>query len=303
MNFPNHLQKGDSIAIIACARKISLEELNPTVLELKSWGLNVVFSPNLFEVENQFAGTDKSRAEDLQWAINEPNLKAVIVARGGYGTSRIIDSVDFSMLEKYPKWFIGFSDITVLLSHLFLNNFASIHGPVALLLAKEGQEENARLLKSLLLKGKYPTITSEPHKLNKFGIASGQIIGGNLSILHSIIATDSDLDYNDKILFIEDLDEYFYHIDRIMVHLERTGKFKKLAGLIVGHMSDMKDNTIPFGYDAYEIIHQHTSNYFFPISFGMPVGHQNTNFPIVVGAQYSMKVDAKGGVLEHSLEA
>ena len=294
MNFPLQLQKGDVIAIIATARKVSKEELNSAVQLLETWGLVVEFAPNWFAEENQFAGSDELRAQDLQWAVNHPTIKAVIVARGGYGTSRIIDAVDFSALQKYPKWFIGFSDVTVLLSHLYNQHQASIHGPVAMLLAKEAHEENAKRLKDLLFTANCEAIVAQNHLLNRNGKVQGELIGGNLTIIHTLLSTDSDMDFKGKLLFIEDLDEYLYHIDRMLVHLDRAGKLKDLAGLIVGHMSDMNDNAIPFGMTAEQIIAKQVSAYSFPVAFGIPIGHEATNYPVIVGATYEFEVTNEG---------
>lgn len=284
------LEEGDKIAIIATARKVSHEEVEPCVSLLESWRLKVVFSPNLFSTDNQFAGTDEERASDLQWAVNHPELKAVIVARGGYGTSRIIDQIDFSGFKQNPKWFIGFSDVTVLLNSLVNQNIPSIHGPVGLLLPKKEGKESANRLKQFLFNNQSETISSLSQPLNKQGEAQGEVIGGNLSILHTILNTKSDVETNGRILFIEDLDEYLYHIDRMMVHLDRAGKLSNLAGLVVGHMSDMNDNTIPFGKTAYEIIHEHCSKYNYPIAFGMPIGHESDNYPVIMGEKYHLVV-------------
>jgi muramoyltetrapeptide carboxypeptidase len=297
MNFPQQLQKGDKIAIIATARKVSKEELNSAVQLLESWGLVVEFAPNLFAEENQFAGSDELRAQDLQWAVNHPTIKAVIVARGGYGTSRMIDVVDFSGLQSYPKWFIGFSDVTVLLSHLYNQHQASIHGPVAMLLAKEAHEENAKRLKDLLFTASCNAIVTKNHVLNRNGKAQGELIGGNLTIIHTLLATNSDIDFKGKLLFIEDLDEYLYHIDRMLVHLDRAGKLKNLAGLVVGHMSDMNDNAIPFGMTAEQIIAKQVSDFTFPVAFGVPIGHEVTNYPVIVGANYEFEVTNEGSIL------
>lgn len=295
---PNGLNIGDKVGIIATARKVSTEELTPCLELLNSWGLEVVFAPNLFEIKNQFAGEDAQRSEDLQWAIDHKELKAVLVARGGYGTSRMIDAIDFSALMSYPKWFIGFSDVTVLLSQLCNHGVQSIHGPIALLLAKEGHEESALRLNKMLLDNEREDIKAVPHFLNKEGVGKGQLIGGNLSILHTIISTSSDMDYGGKILFIEDLDEYLYHIDRMMVHLKRTGKLKELAGLVVGHMSDMNDNAIPFGKTAYQIIKEHTEEYTFPIGFNFPIGHETQNHPVIVGGNYELEVSGEQSTLK-----
>lgn len=298
MQKPSNLKHGDKIGIIATARKVSEQELIPCVELLRSWGLEVVYSPHLFCEDHQFAGTDTERLSDLQWSVDHLELKAVMVARGGYGTSRIIDSVDFLSLEKCAKWFIGFSDITVLLNQLFKVGIASIHGPMALLLPKPDGIESADRLRKMLFTGQSSPIQAPPHTLNKTGEARGQLIGGNLSILHTLLATKSDVDWSGNILFLEDLDEYLYHLDRMMVHLERAAKLKNLAGLVVGHMSDMNDNAIPFGKTAEEIIYQYCSKYDYPIAFGMPIGHQADNYPVAVGEEYGLKVDKMGARLE-----
>jgi len=291
MLIPQKLNQGDKIGIISTARKISKHELSKAITTLESWGLEVVFAPNLFQESNQFAGTDEQRTGDLQWAINHPDLKAVICGRGGYGTARIIDLVNFDSLKKHPKWFIGFSDVTVLLSQLFNEGSVSIHGPVALLLGQENRTESDERLKDLLLEKIAEPITTSFHSYNKIGQAKGQLIGGNLSMIHTILGTNSDVNWQDKILFIEDLDEYLYHIDRMMNHLDRTGKLSQLKGLVIGHMSDMNDNTIPFGSSAYEIIRDTVKKYNFPVAFGIPIGHETTNFPVVFGGEYELNVN------------
>lgn len=288
---PQYLKSGDKIGIIATARKVSLAELETCIKVFKTWGLEVVLAPNLFLSNNQFAGEDSQRATDLQWAIDHKELKAVIVARGGYGTSRIIDNIDFSNITS--KWFIGFSDVTVLLSQLYQNGLQSVHGPIALHVGKDGYELSDVKLKSILFNLSQNELNTLPHKLNKLGNAKGDLIGGNLSILHTILGTASDINYDGKILFLEDLDEYLYHIDRMIVHLDRAGKFKNLAGLVVGYMSDMNDNKIPFGKTAYEIIFEHLSKYDFPVVFGMPIGHEPQNDSVIIGGNYSLNVTEK----------
>ena len=295
---PKKLDAKDKIGIIATARKVSRDDLRPCVDLLKSWGFQVVFAPNLFIEYNQFAGTDIQRTDDLQWAIDHPELKAVIVARGGYGTSRIIDMVDFSVLKSYPKWFIGFSDVTVLLNQLFNEGFQSLHAPIALLLSKQGHEKSAGFVKDLLCEDITYDFNAPFHMLNTVGTVSGEVIGGNLSILHTILGTPSDVDYDGKILFIEDLDEYLYHIDRMMVHLDRAGKLGGLAGIVIGHMSDMNDNAIPFGRSAYEIIYDYCGKYGYPMGFNFSIGHEAANHPVIVGATYVLDVKCTGSILK-----
>ncbi len=291
-----YLEKGDKVMILSTARKVAFPELLPAIEILKSWGLEVAFAQRLFHEENQFAGTDKERTADLQQAINDPEIKAIICARGGYGTARIIDRVDFTPLIKNSKWLCGFSDVTVTHNHLHSRGLCSIHSTMPLLFAKAERETLESLRKALF--GEELNYTCNTHEFNRPGLANGQIVGGNLSLLVSMIGTPSDIDTRGKILFIEDLDEYLYHIDRMMLQLKRSGKLENLAGLIVGDMSDMKDNTIPFGKTAYEIIRDTVAEYQYPVCFHFPVGHENHNVAMVCGGDAELSV----GVEETSLK-
>jgi len=221
----------------------------------------------------------------------------VSVVRGGYGTSRIIDKIDFERLTVYPKWFIGFSDVTVLLSQLYNEKVSSIHGPVGLLLNQKNGAESKEKLFQMLTENTHEPIRAKENKLNNLGTCSGELIGGNLTILHTLLNTKSDIDYTGKILFIEDLDEYLYHIDRMMVHLERSGKLAQLAGLVIGHMSDMNDNKVPFGQSAYEIIYNHCKKYSYPVGFGFPIGHEPQNSPVFIGKKYNLAVESTHSTL------
>lgn len=289
MIIPSTLKSGDTVALLAPARKVSLDELQPVLTLLDSWGLHVIFPPNLFEVYHQFAGTDEQRADDLQWVIRHPDIKAVFCVRGGYGVSRILGLVDFTPLVENPKWFVGFSDITVLHAKLNQLRIQSIHGPVALLLLQEGGEEALLKLKEILF-GASVSYKSNLHPLQQNGYAKGELIGGNLSLLAHLSGTKINYEYTNKILFIEDLDEYLYHIDRMMVQLENNGVFQKIKGLIVGGLSDMKDNTIPFGLNAEEIVNHHVSDYPIPIIFDFPAGHVANNQPLIFGKIVEMHV-------------
>lgn len=287
---PDNLRKDDIIGITATARSVKPEEIAPAVNILESWGLKVVLSEYLYEVQGQFAGEDKVRKRALQSMIDDPNIKAIACARGGYGTTRIIDDLDFTPLLQEPKWLIGFSDITVLLFQLYQVGIESIHGVMPGLFHKPGMEESIESLRKVLF-GEPIKITAHHHALNKVGTASGPVIGGNLSIINNIIGTASDIDTTGAIMFIEDLDEYLYHIDRMMVHLKRAGKLQSLKGLVVGGMSDMNDNPTPFGKNAYEIIQEHVSSYDYPVCFGMPVGHDPRNLSIPFGRNGTLNVD------------
>jgi muramoyltetrapeptide carboxypeptidase len=292
MQTPPPLKPGDKIAFISTARKISPEELITAVDYFYKWGFEVVYGKNLLKEENQFAGSDKERAEDLQWALDDVNIKAVICARGGYGTVRIIDRIDFSRFASKPKWIIGYSDITVLHEHIHTNfGIESLHATMPVNFPTDGNENEAliSLKKAILSEKLHYKIPSYP--LNRSGIASGILVGGNLSILYSLIGSPSDMNTDGKILFIEDLDEYLYHIDRMMMNLKRNGKLAKLAGLIVGGMSEMKDNTVPYGKTAEEIIADAVTEYHYPVCFQFPCGHQQDNRALIIGRRAQLKVD------------
>jgi muramoyltetrapeptide carboxypeptidase len=284
---PPYLKKGDKIGIVATARKISTAEINPAIAVLKSWGLEVVLGNNLFNSDNQFSGTDNERADDLQTLLNDTSVKAIISARGGYGTVRIIDQIDFTTFIKNPKWLIGYSDITVLHSHIHNMGIETLHATMPINFSK-----NAEALESLrkALFGEKIKYEIEAHPLNKKGIAEGELIGGNLSILYSLSGSISDIDTTGKILFLEDLDEYLYHIDRMMMNLKRAGKLSHLAGLVVGGMTDMKDNTIPFGKTAEEIILDAVREYNYPVCFNFPAGHIDKNVALPFGKKVKLVV-------------
>jgi muramoyltetrapeptide carboxypeptidase len=291
---PSHLKKGDKIAIVASARKISMEELNAAISVFKNWGLDVVLGDNLFKQNNQFSGTDAERAADLQSALDDNSIKAVISARGGYGTMRIIDKIDFRGFIKHPKWVIGYSDITVLHSHIHTLGIQTLHATMPINFDKN-QEAVETLMKTLFAGNL--TYEFAGNELNKKGIAEAEVVGGNLSLLYALSGSVSDIDTKGKILFIEDLDEYLYHIDRMMLNLKRAGKLSDLAGLIVGGMTDMKDNAIPFGKTAEEIIVDAVKEYNFPVCFNFPAGHVDRNLALVLGKRMKLVVDESGSSL------
>lgn len=287
MQQPSFLKKGDKIGIIAPARKISKEEIQSAIDVFNVWGLEVVLSKNLFNVDNQFSGTDNERADALQIMLNDNSIKAIISARGGYGTIRIIDKIDFTNFRNHPKWIVGYSDITVLHSHI--NNFGieTLHATMPINFSKNA-EATETLRKALF--GEQLNYKFEAHPLNKKGEAEAELIGGNLSLIYALTGSVSDIDTKGKILFIEDLDEYLYHIDRMMLNLKRCGKLDHLAGLIVGGMTDMKDNTIPFGKTAEEIIIDAVKEYDYPVCFNFPAGHVEKNLALYLGKKAKLKV-------------
>ena len=280
--FPSKLSKGDTVAIISTARKIVLEEIQAAIDTHQNWGLTVELGKNLFAQQNQFAGSDEQRATDLQSALDDENVKAILFARGGYGTVRIIDKIDFSQFNKSPKWIIGYSDITILHSHIHRHfQVATLHSPMAFNF-KNASAAVIEKIKSSLFEAQQEYIFPT-HPFNRKGNAEGILVGGNLSILYSLLGSASDIDTNGKILFLEDLDEYLYHIDRMMLSLKRNGKLQGLAGLVIGGMSDMKDNSIPFGKTAEEIILDTVKEYDYPVCFGFPAGHISPNLPLIFG--------------------
>lgn len=289
---PRVLKSGDTIGIAATARKISRIEVEIAQRVFESWGLKVQYSPTLFSEQNQYAGSDQERAEGLQALINDPNVKAIVLARGGYGTVRMVDRLSITPLLQQPKWLIGFSDATVLHGHLNKHaNLQTIHGPMVLNMQPDRWDEESMLsLRNALFSEEAIHIQSEPHALNRIGEAKGKLTGGNLSVLYSLTGSASQPDTNGCILFLEDLDEYLYHIDRMMVNLKRTGMLTHLAALVVGQMSDMKDNTIPFGKSAEAIIAEHVAEFSYPVCFGFPSGHEKRNLSLRFGADTSLQV-------------
>lgn len=292
---PEYLQHGDKIGIVATARKISMEELQPAVDAFKAWGLEVVLGANLFKEDHQFSGTDAERLQDFQDMLDNPEVKAVIAARGGYGTVRIIDRIDFSQFKQSPKWIVGYSDITVLHSHIHTQlGIETIHAAMPINFPKDGTNNIAVESLRLALFGEPISYSFEPGaeliSLQRKGEATGELIGGNLSLLYALAGSSSDIQTKNKILFIEDLDEYLYHIDRMMMNLERSGKLSGLAGLLVGGMNDMKDNTIPFGKTAEEIIKGAVKKYGYPVCFGFPAGHIKENKALIFGRKVKLFV-------------
>lgn len=293
---PSHLSKGDTILIIATARARNKELIQPAIDILKSWGLKVVTGKNVFKRKDQFAGTDKERAHDLKWAVEHKTAKAVLIAGGGYGTLRIIDQVNFKPLLKKPKWIIGYSDATVIHSRLTNMGISCIHATMAFQFTKD--QEATLSLKNILF-GKKIKYTIPNSKLNRKGSVDSEMVGGNLSLLYALSGSNDDLSTKNKILFIEDLDEQLYHIDRMMLQLKRSGKLKQLKGLVVGGMSDMKDNAIPFGKTAEEIIWDAVKEYKYPVCFNFPAGHIKKNMALYLGKKAKLVVKKTSVTLEY----
>jgi muramoyltetrapeptide carboxypeptidase len=286
---PPILQKGDTIAILATARKNIDDNLKPAIDLLHSWGLEVVIGKSIGLDDNQLAGTDEQRAADFQQQLDNPNIKAIWCVRGGYGTVRMIDLLDFTKFKQNPKWIIGFSDVTVLHNHLNTMGFKSIHGIMPISVEKTAQESIKSLRTALF--GEPLVYEVDPFIMNRPGKASGELVGGNLSILYSLFGSKSAIDCTDKILFIEDLDEYLYHIDRMMMNLKRNGCLESLKGIIVGSMTKMKDNDIPWGKNAIEIIEDVTKKYNIPVLYNFPAGHVHDNRALILGNKVTLNVN------------
>ena len=291
MIFPEYLQKGDRIRIVAPAGKVQKDKVLPGIELLQDVGYEVLIGKHVFDRNFQYSGSDQQRAADLQEAINDNQTKAIICARGGYGSVRIIEKLDFSPLLKNPKWLVGFSDVTVLHSILNKLGLASIHGAMpAFFLENKKPTRSFLSLIELLSTGKSQVETAV-HSLNRAGVCSGELVGGNLSLLYSLQGTPWQLETSGKIMLIEDLSEYLYHLDRMMQNFRLTGQLKNLAGLVVAAFSEMQDNESPFGKSAYEIIQDAVKDYHFPVCFDFPVGHLPRNFPLMLGAQYHLEVE------------
>ena len=288
---PNSIQKGDTVGLIALACKVNFEILKPAIAWMENvWGLKIALGESLTSEYHQFAGTDTIRANDFQMMLDNPEIKAVFSARGGYGSSRLLDSIDFTAFQKQPKWVIGFSDITAVHCHIHTLNIESLHATMPKIFLQEGGEESLENLRKILF-GEETNYKIEPHKLNRLGVGEGQLIGGNLAILIHVIGSNSDINYDGKILFLEDVNEYLYNIDRMMIQLKRSGKLQNLAGLIVGSFSDCQDNQVPFGKTAYEIIEEAVADYDFPVCYGFPVGHEVDNWAMPCGREVSLLVE------------
>ncbi|HEY4326505.1 MAG TPA: LD-carboxypeptidase [Mucilaginibacter sp.] len=286
---PPPLKKGDKIAITCPAKKLP-NPMTDAVKLLESWGLEVVLGETVEASYHQFAGDDDFRASDLQRFIDDDSIKAIIAARGGYGVIRMIDKVNFSHLYQNPKWLVGFSDITLLHTHLFTNyGLQTIHGQMPINIPDASANSLETLRKALF--GEELNYNFTSHALNRAGNGSGALVGGNLSLLVAASGSVSDLDYEGKVLFIEDVGEYLYSIDRMLRSLKRAGKLQYLAGLIAGGFTDVKDNDIPFGQTVPEIIMDIVHEYDYPVCFDFPAGHIPNNCSLVFGKQVNLLID------------
>lgn len=285
---PPYLKKGDKVGIVCPAWKVD-NDLKDAVTLLESWGLNVVVGRTVHSSYRQYAGSDKLRAQDFQAMLDDDEIKAIFAARGGYGCVRMIDLVNFSHFASKPKWVIGFSDVTVIHSHIQKNyEIQTIHGQMPITIP-DATKESLSSLKDTLF-GKKPLYAYRSEHTNISGESEGIVVGGNLALLVNVLGSVSDMDYDGKILFIEDVGEFYYSIDRMLWTLKRAGKLKNLRGLLVGGFTNLKDNKVPFGISVEELILEIVGEYGYPVAFDFPAGHIDNNYTLIFGAEARLNV-------------
>ncbi|HRO47594.1 LD-carboxypeptidase [Agriterribacter sp.] len=302
IKIPPYLKKGDTIGITCPAGYMAAEKVQTCVEALQQWGYKVIAGNTVGgKSTTYFSGTDGERLTELQQMLDNENIAAILCGRGGYGMGRIVEQIDFKKFKRHPKWIIGFSDITILHTHIHTHyGISTLHAPMAAAFNEEGyKNEYVQSLKKTLA-GKRTKYTCNAYELNRKGKASGTLIGGNLSLLAHVTGTSSDIKTKGKILFIEEVGEYLYSADRMLYQLKRSGKLDKLAGLIIGGFTEMKDTKRPFGKTIYEIIADVVKTYNYPVCMGFPVGHGKENYALKVGAVYHLNVTPKKVMLEET---
>jgi len=300
MQLPPYLKPGDLVSIAAPARWVDPEDIKNFLSLLEQEGLKTL-TGSIFTRHHQYAGEDKDRLDDLQRMLDHPDIKAIFCARGGYGTLRLLDKIDLKGFAEHPKWVVGFSDITALHAYLQMRiGVASVHAAMPYTL-KDVTDTKNPAAESLfrVLKGEFPSYTLPAHSLNRTGKSSGILLGGNLSLLYSLTGTLFQFPTKGAILFLEEVDEYLYHIDRMMQNLKLSGMLENLAGLVVGGLTDMHDNEVPFGKNAAEIIREAVEEFDFPVCFDFPAGHVEGNMALVLGRQVSFEVNDDGSQLAY----
>jgi muramoyltetrapeptide carboxypeptidase len=276
---------------MALASRLDYESLQPAFRLMRdTWGLEVVEGQTLHASHHYFAAADDLRRQEFQQYLDDPSIRAVFSARGGYGSSRILDQLNFRKFRQQPKWVVGFSDITAVLSQLYNVGFESLHAAMPKQFGNEGAAESVETLRKVLF-GERLDYHSIAHPLNRMGQAEGRVAGGNLCLLAHLIGSKAEVDTRNSILFIEDVGEYYYNLDRMLLQLKRAGKLKRLAGLIVGQFNDLKQEATPFGQSAYEIVQAHVQEYNYPVSYDFPVGHTADNWAIPVGRKAALHVE------------
>ena len=292
IKLPPYLKKGDTIGITLPAGYMAKEKAQTCIDTLQGWGYEVLIGKTFSsKSKTYFSGTDEERLNEFQAMLDEPGIKAILCGRGGYGVGRIIDQLDFTAFKKNPKWIIGFSDVSVLHAHINRNyKIATLHAPMAAAFNEGGYKNKYVHSLKDALQGKKANYSCKPHRLNHPGKVTAELVGGNLALLAHLIGTKSDLQTKGKILFLEDIGEQHYNIDRMMQQLKRSGKFDGLAGLIIGGFSDMQDTERPFGKKVYDLIHELIAEYNYPICFSFPVSHDKENVALKVGGTYQLVV-------------
>ncbi|RXK62604.1 LD-carboxypeptidase [Lacibacter luteus] len=292
MKIPPYLKQGDTIGITCPAGYMPLEKAQTCISVLQQWGYDVLVGKTLrSKSKNYFSGSDEERLTEFQAMLDAPEIKAILCGRGGYGVGRMIDHLDFTAFKKNPKWIIGFSDVTVLHAHINRTcKIATLHSPMAGAFNDGGYKNKyVQSLKSAL-EGKKADYSCKAHKLNHTGTASAELVGGNLALIAHLVGTKSDYQTKGKILFLEDVGEQHYNVDRMLHQLKRSGKLNNLAALIIGGFTDMQDTERPFGKKVYELIHELIAEYKYPICFGFPVSHAKENLALKVGATYQLSI-------------
>ncbi|MGQ0738287.1 MAG: S66 peptidase family protein [Bacteroidota bacterium] len=299
---PDYLQKGDTIGLVCPAGYMEIEKVQTCIQTLKEWGYLVKVGNTVgSNSETYFSGPDQKRLNDFQQMLDDEEVKAVLCARGGYGTGRIIEAIRFKKFKKNPKWIIGYSDITVLHAHLYSNYYiSSLHAPMAAAFNDGGHSNQYAASLRDVLEGKKIKYTCTTNDFNRIGEAEGELVGGNLALLAHLVGTESDLKTKGRILFIEDVGEQLYNIDRMMHQLKRNGKLAKLAGLMVGIFSDVKDTERPFGQTVQEIIWEVIKEYDYPVCFDFPVSHTDLNYALKIGVEYKLKITNSKVALEEN---
>ena len=299
MKFPTYLKPGDTIAIVCPAGYLPAAKAKACINTLKKWGFKVTKGETLGgKSKNYFSGSFEERLADLQNQIDDPSINAILCGRGGYGTTHLLDHIDWKKFKKNPKWIIGFSDITILHTYLLTEiGVASIHGPMANAFNEDNGINRYTLSLKDSLEGKPVHYTAKPHAQNTYGKATAPMVGGNLSLLAHAVGTNAEVDTRGKILFIEDVGEQLYNVERMLLQLKRAGKLSKLKGLVVGGFTSNKDTDRPFGKNIEQVIYDVVREFKFPICFGFPISHEKENVAIIVGGTYRLDVSVHGTTL------
>ncbi len=292
MIVPPYLQKNDTIGVICPSGYMPTENFQTCINILHEWGFNVRLGSTPGKQFHYFSGTDEERLQDLQQMMNDHEVKAILCARGGYGLSRIIDQLNFKKFVKHPKWIVGFSDITVLHAHIFQEyKIATLHAPMAAAF-NDGEDKNEYVLSLKdALTGMPAAYSVNGNQLNREGSCKGRLVGGNLALVAHLVGSSSSFNTKNKILFLEDIGEYLYNIDRMLIQLKRAGMLDDLAGMIFGGFTDMKDTTVPFGQSIEEILQFHMKDYDYPVCYNFPVSHSKDNYALKVGVKHSLVVN------------